>query len=130
VARAFHCAAAHLAAFGKTFNVAQAELYTAESWIETAAQILGVTPRYAHIAEHAVGNAGLPGYTLPIAGRPFGHVLLDIGAIRCDLGFEPSPESVWLQDTLAGCAANPPRTDSAGYDRRAQEAAVAGALLC
>jgi nucleoside-diphosphate-sugar epimerase len=129
IGRAFHVAAGNPAAFGKAYNVAQAEVYTAESWIEAAAQILGVTPRYAHIAEHAVAHQGLPGYALPIAGRPFGHVLLNIGAIQCDLGFEPSPEAIWLQETLAGCLANPPRTDSVGYDRRAQETAVASLVL-
>jgi nucleoside-diphosphate-sugar epimerase len=128
VARAFYCAAANPAAFGRTYNVAQAELYTAESWIETAAQILGVRACYAHIAEEALDGAGLPGYALPIAGRPFGHVLLDTSAIHCELGFDPAPESVWLQDTLAGCAANPPVVNSAGYERREQEATVARGL--
>jgi len=99
VARAFHCAASNPAAFGRTYNVAQAEVFTAESWIEAA------------------------------AGRPFGHVLLDISAIRCELGFDPSPEAVWLQDTLAGCAANPPSVGSAGYERRDYEARVARTLL-
>ena len=128
VARASYAVAAQPAAYGKAYNVAQAEVYTAESWIEAAAQILGVAARYTHIAEDDLSRVGLPGYKLPIAGRPFGHVLLDIGAIERDVGFEPAPESVWLQDTVAGCAANPPPTDSAGYDRRAQEVAAAGAL--
>jgi nucleoside-diphosphate-sugar epimerase len=127
VARAFYAAAANPAAYGKAYNVAQAEVYTAESWIEAAAQILGVTARYVHLAEDALTSVGLPGYTLPIAGRPFGHVLLDLGAIRCDLGFEPSPESVWLRHTVAGCAAAPPAIGSVGYERRAHEVAVAGA---
>jgi nucleoside-diphosphate-sugar epimerase len=128
-ARAFQCAAANPAAFGRTYNVAQAEVFTAESWIEAAAQILGVTPCYAHVAEDALEGAGLPGYTLPIAGRPFGHVLLDVSAIRCELGFDPSPEAVWLQDTLAGCAANLPSVSSAGYARRDYEARLARTLL-
>ncbi|MCA1646954.1 MAG: NAD-dependent epimerase/dehydratase family protein [Chloroflexi bacterium] len=129
VARAFAAAAANPSAFGRTYNVAQAELYTAESWIEVAAGVLGVRPRYAHIPEDDLARAGLTGYTLPIAGRPFGHVLLDVGAIRHELGFEPSPESVWLSDTLMGSAANPPAASSAGYERRDHEARVAETLL-
>jgi nucleoside-diphosphate-sugar epimerase len=128
VARAFYCAAANPAAFGRSYNVAQAELYTAESWIEAAARILDIVPSYAHVAEDALDDTGLPGYTLPIAGRPFGHVLLDISAIRYEVGFDPSLEDVWLQDTLKGCAANPPRVNSAGYERREQEATVARGL--
>jgi hypothetical protein len=67
----------------------------------------------------------LDGYTLPVAGRPFGHMLLDIGAIRCALVFEPSPERVWLPATIQGCAANPPAVASPGYERRADETRIA-----
>jgi nucleoside-diphosphate-sugar epimerase len=124
VARAIACVAANPTAFGRTYNVAQAEVYTAESWIEACAAQLGVTPRYAHVAEDCP-----PGYLLPVAGRPFGHVLLDCSAIRYELGFEPSPPSVWLADTLRGCAADPPEQPSAGYERRSDEVRVARAIL-
>lgn len=110
---------------GHAYNVAQAEVYTAESWIEAAAGVLGVQARYAHVAEDDLADLGLGGYTLPVAGRPFGHVLLDTRALACDLGFDPSPEDVWLKETLEGCAAHPPQTDSAGYARRKREVEVA-----
>ncbi|HEX8968043.1 MAG TPA: NAD-dependent epimerase/dehydratase family protein [Chloroflexota bacterium] len=120
VARAVACAAGNPAAFGHAYNVAQAEIYTAESWIEACAAVLNVRPRYAHVAEDCP-----PGYRLPVAGRPFGHILLDCGAIRAELGFEPSPESVWLAETIGGCAARPPREPSAGYESRAEEVRLA-----
>src|SRR5207302_1473581 len=129
VARAFVLAAGNGAAFGRTYNVAQAEIYTAGSWIEAAAQILDVPARYAHIAEDALADAGVAGYTLPIAGRPFGHLLLDLSAIRTELGFEPKQESVWLTETLRGCADDPPATHSAGYERRDIEVRLATAYL-
>jgi nucleoside-diphosphate-sugar epimerase len=122
VARAFVAAANHSAAMGQTYNVAQAEMYTAETWISACAEALGVEPRCVHVPEASLTASG---YTLPIAGRPFGHMLLDLGAIRCELEFEPSSESVWLTETLRGCAANPPAVASAGYDRRADETRVA-----
>jgi nucleoside-diphosphate-sugar epimerase len=125
VARAFLAAAQQPAAIGRTYNVAQAEMYTAETWISSCANALGVEPRYAHLPESSLTKSGLDGYTLPIAGRPFGHMLLDIGAIRCELGFEPSAESVWLTSTMQGCAAEPPMVASAGYDRRAEETRAA-----
>ncbi len=125
VARAFVHAAGNPHAFGQAYNVAQAELYTAESWIEAAAAILGVKASYAHIPEADLDKAGLNGYLLPVAGRPFGHLLVDTAAIRCQLNFEPAPEQVWLAQTLRGCLANPPTIDSAGYDRRDQESRVA-----
>jgi nucleoside-diphosphate-sugar epimerase len=129
IARAFCAAAGNPAAFGRAYNVAQLEIYTSESWIEAAAALLGVQPRYAHIAEDAVADVGLPGYALPVAGRPFGHVLVDTSCLSHELGFEPSPENVWLKDTLLGCASNPPAVNSAGYERRDAEARVARQLL-
>lgn len=127
VARAFLLAAANRStAAGKTFNVAQAEIYTAETWIAACAAALDVEARFVHVPEASLPNAELAGYTLPIAGRPFGHMLVDIGAARGALGFEPRPESVWLADTMRGCAANPPTTASAGYERRAIETRLAG----
>jgi hypothetical protein len=92
--------------------------------IEACAAQLGVTPRYARVAEDCP-----PGYLLPVAGRPFGHVLLDCSAIRYELGFEPSPPSVWLADALRGCAADPPEQPSAGYERRSDEVRIARAIL-
>jgi nucleoside-diphosphate-sugar epimerase len=129
VARAFVSAAREpvSAVGGRTYNVAQAEIYTAETWISACAASLGVEPRYTHVPEASLLACGLDGYTLPIAGRPFGHMLLDLGAIRCEPNFEPSPESVWLAATMQGCAASPPSAASAGYDRRAAEIDVAAA---
>lgn len=128
IARAFCAAAGQPAAFGHAYNVAQAEVYTAETWIEAVADVLGTRARYAHVPEGQLDDVGLAGYTLPVAGRPFGHVLLDTRALACDLGFEPSPEAVWLKETIGGCAAYPPATDSSGYDRRQAEINVALAL--
>jgi nucleoside-diphosphate-sugar epimerase len=129
IARAAVSVAGNPVAFGRAYNVAQAEVYTAESWIEAAAAMLGVRARYARFAEDDAASLGLNDYTLPIAGRPFGHCLLDLAAIRYEVGFDPSPESVWLANTIQGCAANPPSANSPGYDHRAEEVRVARTLL-
>ena len=121
LARAFGLAAASPAAYGRTYNVAQAELFTAETWLLALAAALGRPASAAHIPESEVAVIGLPGYAMPIAGRPFGHLLLDTAAIRCDLGFEPVDESIWLAHTAADCAADPPPEASPGYERRAAE---------
>jgi len=128
VARAFVRAAGKPAAYGHAYNVAQAEIYTAESWITACAEVLGVTPRWAHVREAELSECGLSAYSLPVAGRPFGHVLLDLTAVRCDVGFEPRPEAEWLRTTIAGCAANPPEGDSAHYEQRARELRAARAI--
>jgi nucleoside-diphosphate-sugar epimerase len=126
-ARACVLAAGNPNAFGRAYNVAQAEVFTAETWLLALAEALDRPITCAHVPEHNLAARGLPDYHMPIAGRPFGHVLLDTCAARADLGFEPQPESTWLVETVRGCAANPPSVPSAGYDLRADEirAAVA-----
>jgi nucleoside-diphosphate-sugar epimerase len=121
IARAFVLAARQPASIGRTYNVAQTEIFTAETWIAACAQALGVEPHYTLIPESSLPAHNLEGYTLPIAGRPFGHMLLDTAAIRQELGFDPSPDSIWLSSTLRGCAANPPEVPSPGYQRRQVE---------
>lgn len=79
--------------------------------------------------EEQLAELGLPAYTLPIAGRPFGHILVDLNAAQTDFDFSPRPEDVWLRDTIAGCAADPPSEDSPGYADRAAEIRVAEELL-
>jgi nucleoside-diphosphate-sugar epimerase len=129
VARAFCCAAGHASAYGKAYNVAQAEIYTADSWIQTCARVLGVSARYNHMPENELRSVGLEGYALPIAGRPFGHVLLDLSAASRDFGFEPRSEDVWLARTISGCAANPPTADSAHYAQRDLELRASAAAV-
>ena len=62
---------------------------------------------------------------MPIAGRPFGHFLMDLTSAYRDLGFVPTPWSEWIGDTARGCAASPPARPSEGYERRETEVAVA-----
>jgi nucleoside-diphosphate-sugar epimerase len=121
VARAVVSVSGNSEAFGHAYNVAQAEIFTAATWVTAFAAALGRPGSYVRIPEAALEAAGLPGYSMPIAGRPLGHVLLDCGAIRRDIGFEPSPEATWLGQTARDCAANPPPRPSTGYERRAAE---------
>ena len=122
LARAFVIAAGNRSAYGRVYNVAQAEVFTADTWILAIAALLGREASIVHVAEDQVS---VPGYATPIVGRGFGHLLLDTAAIRCELGFEPVDESVWLRHTVAGCASNPPPRDSAGYEHRAAERRLA-----
>jgi nucleoside-diphosphate-sugar epimerase len=127
VARLFVLCAGNALAYGHAYNVAQAEIYTADTWIAACASALGVAGACVHVPEAELAARGLEGYALPVAGRPFGHVLLDLSAARRDVGFEPRPEAEWLQATIRGCSASPPEVNSAHYDRRAQELQAASA---
>lgn len=130
VARAFCVAAANPAAMGRAYNVAQAEVFSAETWVEDFAAVLGRTASYAHIPETELERAGLGDYTLPIAGRPLGHVLVDTSAIRHDLGFEATGEATWLTDTVCGTATRHAADQNQhGYERRADEVRAARQVL-
>jgi nucleoside-diphosphate-sugar epimerase len=129
VARAICRAAGNASAYGKAYNVAQAEIYTADSWIQACARVLGVSARYRQVHEDELTSVGLDGYALPVAGRPFGHLLLDLSAARHEFGFEPRGEAVWLTRTISGCAANPPTVDSAHYENRDVELRASGAAV-
>jgi 1-deoxyxylulose-5-phosphate synthase len=123
-ARACLLAAGTSAARGRAYNVAQAEVFTAETWIQALASALGRPATCASITEDQLNGLGLAGYAMPIAGRPFGHVLLDLAAAEHDLGFVPVAESEWLVETAQMCAAEPPAQASRDYERRAIELRV------
>jgi hypothetical protein len=67
-------------------------------------------------------RAALPGYAPPLT-RAFSPC--DITAARCDLGFRPTPLADWLGETARWSAAHRAGTPSTGYDRRADEVALA-----
>jgi nucleoside-diphosphate-sugar epimerase len=125
LAAAFLQTLANPAAYNKAFNIAQPDILSPESWVDALASALGTTTQSIRIPERLIGPAGLEGYTMPIAGRPFGHFLMDLTAAYNDLDFSPTPFRDWIGETARGCAAAPPAQDSEGYARRTGEIAVA-----
>jgi nucleoside-diphosphate-sugar epimerase len=121
LAEVFLLAAGNPAASCRAYNVAEPDILTPETWTAGLATALSTTADCVRIPEHLLSEAGLPGYAMPIAGRPFGHVLLDIDAARRDLGFAPLPFETWMSTTAQGCAAFPAAVDSHGYATRSAE---------
>jgi len=121
LAGAFVACAGNPAACCTAYNIAQPELLVAESWIAGLAAALGTNAESMRVPEGLLAAAGLGSYAMPIAGRPFGHVLLDISAARRDFGFAPEPFETWMATTAQGCAASRPSVDSEGYAGRSQE---------
>jgi hypothetical protein len=121
-------AAGNERAFGKAYNVAQPEIFDAETWVAALAAPLGRQTQTARVPEPLLDQVGLGEYVLPIAGRPFGNYVVDVSAARRDLDFVPTPYPRWTDATARGCADNPPPGDSAGYDLRDREVAVARAF--
>jgi nucleoside-diphosphate-sugar epimerase len=125
LAGAFVTATGNPSALNREFNIAEPEVFSPETWIDGLAAALGRESRCVRIPEPLIRQAGLPDYTMPIAGRPFGHFLMDLSAAYYTLGFQPAPLQIWIGDTARGCAANPPNRDSQGYEHRSQEVALA-----
>jgi nucleoside-diphosphate-sugar epimerase len=125
LAGAFMAALGNPAAYNRAFNIAQPEVMSPESWIDGLAAGLGTKARCVRIPEDLIPAAGLNGYTMPIAGRPFGHFLMDLSSAYRFLDFRPTPFEDWIGETARGCAAAPPAQDSQGYERRGQEIAAA-----
>jgi nucleoside-diphosphate-sugar epimerase len=125
LAGAFVSALGNPRAYNCEFNIAEPEIFSPETWIDGLASALGRDSRCVRIPEPVISQAGLPDYTMPIAGRPFGHFLMDLSAAYCTLGFRPAPLATWIGDTATGCAANPPKRDSQGYENRPEEIALA-----
>jgi nucleoside-diphosphate-sugar epimerase len=125
LARAFAASVGNPAAFNKPYNVAQPEIFTAESWIEAIALALGRGANHVRVPEDVLVPGGLEGYVIPIAGYPFGQFMMDTHALRCDMGFQFTEGPVWLTDMATGCAARPPIGDSEGYGRRLLETRLA-----
>ncbi|MFN0073102.1 MAG: NAD-dependent epimerase/dehydratase family protein [Chloroflexota bacterium] len=125
LARAFVACLGNPAAYGKAYNVAQPELFTAESWVTAFGRALGVNASSVRIPEDIIASAGLRDYVLPIAGIPFGQFIMDTCRLRGEIGFQFSKGEDWIQDCADGCATSPPSGDSAGYDRRDAEIRIA-----
>jgi nucleoside-diphosphate-sugar epimerase len=125
LARAFVLAMENPSARCKAYNIAQPDVFSPESWIEALAVALGVRAESVRIPESLLAPAGLSDYAMPIAGRPFGYMLMDTAAAREELGLATTPLQDWVATTARGCAGSRPAADSAGYAGRAEEIAVA-----
>jgi nucleoside-diphosphate-sugar epimerase len=115
-------------AYGKAYNVAQPELFDADTWTASMFRGLDREPRIVRIPEPMLAQVGLGAYSLPIAGRPLGNYRVDISAARRDLDYVPTPFPQWMETTVRDCAGNPPADDSADYEHRAREIAAAEAF--
>lgn len=125
LAGAFMSSLGNPAAYNRAFNIAQPDILSPESWVDGLAAALGTKADCVRVPEGLLPAAGLASYTMPIAGRPFGHFLMDLTTAYRYLDFKPTPFEDWVGETARGCAAAPPAQDSQGYERRSQEIEVA-----
>jgi nucleoside-diphosphate-sugar epimerase len=121
LAQIYAAALGNPVAHGRAYNGAQPDLLSSRAFIREIGRALGREPEVV-AAPVAVLRAALPGYAPPLT-RAFSPC--DITAARCDLGFRPTPLADWLGETARWSAAHRAGTPSTGYDRRADEVALA-----
>lgn len=106
-------------AFGLAFNVAQDEVFTIDSYLESIAEAMGKTVKVVRIPDHAV-QASIAGYHLPSPSR----LLVQCYAAKRYLNFVPQPGDIYLKRTvdwfIEAHDGPPPR----GYEQRAAEIAL------
>jgi nucleoside-diphosphate-sugar epimerase len=127
LADAFVAALGNRVAYRRAYNVAGPEQLTTESWADALGAPLGRSVECVRVPGPVIAAAGLTDYRVPIAGLPFGHVLMDTCRAQQELGFRATPVERWARDTAEGCAASPPARDSRHYEARAQEIELARA---
>ncbi|MGH2349108.1 MAG: NAD-dependent epimerase/dehydratase family protein, partial [bacterium] len=122
VARAMTLAAGNAAAFGKTYNVAMEEIVSLDDYVRILAAVLGTKDPVVSVPARILKREA-SWYHPQFAHR----FVPDIAAVQRDLGFRSTPLRTWLDETTrwhldAGLQ------DSYGYERRAEEVALANRL--
>jgi nucleoside-diphosphate-sugar epimerase len=127
LADAFVAALGNPVAYRRAYNVVGPEQLTAESFAGALSAPLGRSVECVRVPPPVIAAAGLKEYRVPIAGLPFGHVLMDTCRAQQELGFRATPVERWARATAEGCAAAPPAHDSRHYEARSREIELARA---
>lgn len=119
IAAAAALAAGNPAAFGRTYNVAGAEILTLEDFVRLVAGMQSRPDPVVPVPQQVLAREA------PWYRPPFAHwFVMDITRITQDLGFTPTPLREWLGETVRWhLAAGLQAAD--GYDRRHDEIALA-----
>jgi nucleoside-diphosphate-sugar epimerase len=118
-ARVMVLAAANPKAFGRTYNVASDEILTLDDFVRLSAEIIGRPDPVVSVPRDRLRREA--DWYKPTYAHRF---VMDIGRIKADLGFAPTPVRAWLTETIRWHL-DGELADSAGYDRRAEEMALA-----
>lgn len=110
--------------FGRAYNLAQDETPTLRDVLTICAELLGAPPRFVSVPAADIAAAGLEVVSIsPFSGRWMSF--LDPARAKAELGFRHEPLREYLGRIVAAFLAQPPASPPAGYDRRADETALA-----
>lgn len=113
--------------FGEAYNLCMDETPTLPEVLELIASLLGAPARLAPIPSAALRARGID----PVAMSPFSDrwmSLLDPAKAKAELGFQHTPLRRWLETVITSLLANPPSEPPDGYEKRADEIALAAEL--
>ena len=107
------------AAFGKAYNIAQAETVTLREYVTAMAEALGKDPEFVEAPLSVLKEARLWPQAPPFV-RPR-RLVLDIRAAQEDLEYQPTPFSEWIAETARWFLEEYRGRDSMGYRDRDRE---------
>ncbi|XXX79789.1 NAD-dependent epimerase/dehydratase family protein [Sorangium sp. So ce134] len=113
--------------FGEAYNLCMDETPTLSELLALVAELLGAPARLAPVSSAALRARGID----PVAMSPFSDrwmSVLDPAKARAELGFQHTPLRRWLETVITSLLANPPSEPPPGYERRAEEIALAATL--
>ncbi|WP_437870072.1 NAD-dependent epimerase/dehydratase family protein [Sorangium sp. So ce363] len=113
--------------FGEAYNLCMDETPTLTELLELIASLLGAPARLAPIPSAAIRARGID----PVAMSPFSDrwmSMLDPAKARAELGFQHTPLRRWLETVITSLLANPRPEPPDGYEKRAEEIALAAEL--
>jgi nucleoside-diphosphate-sugar epimerase len=123
IAEGFLRAMGNEAAFGRSYNIAGAEVFSLEDYVRTIARVVGQKTRVVSVPLAAIRReARLEAFEATLAEMRF---VMDISAARRDLGFVPTPVDTWMETTARWFMNDYKGADSIGYDKRPAEVALA-----
>ncbi|AUX40896.1 epimerase [Sorangium cellulosum] len=113
--------------FGEAYNLCMEETPTLSELLALVAELLGAPARLEPISSAALRVRGLD----PAVMSPFSDPwmsMLDPARAHAELGFRHTPLRRWLETVITSLLAHPPSEPPPGYERRAEELALAAAL--
>jgi nucleoside-diphosphate-sugar epimerase len=116
---AFLLAAGNPRAHGRAYNVAMEEIAAPEDFLRLAASLLGRPDPVVSVPRSVLAGAA-PWYAPPFTRR----FVPDTASVRSDLGFRSTPLEAWVEATVRWHLESR-LPSSQGYDRRAEEIALA-----
>ena len=106
----------------QTYHIAMQEVMTIERWADPLWKAAGHESAVSFVPTKVIRKT-LERYSPPLSrALPYIH---DLSKAERDFGFATTPVEEWIQTTVDWYRDNQPENDSAGYQRRGDEVALA-----